>query len=71
MSSNNFRMCIDCVNKQYDHKLPNGMYYCPYVLGILPNGIVYYDTDAIECVRRGVFREKNNVENNAENKCPT
>ena len=32
------------------------MYYCPYVQGILPNGIVYYDTDATDCVRNGIFR---------------
>lgn len=50
-------MCMDCANKQSDPQLPNGMYYCPYVQGILPKGIVHADTDATECVRKGVFRE--------------
>ena len=57
MNENRFRMCIDCANKQSIPQLQNDMYYCPYVQGILPKGIVYYDTDATECVRNGVFRE--------------
>ncbi len=57
MNDNSFKMCIDCANKQSDPKLPKGMYYCPYVKDLLPNGIVYYDTDSTECVRNGIFKE--------------
>ena len=32
METNSFKMCIDCVNKQSNPNLPQGMYYCPYVL---------------------------------------
>lgn len=56
-------MCIDCANKQSNSKLPVGMYYCPFVQDILPNGFVYYDTDATECVRNGVFREVDKFDN--------
>lgn len=66
MKDNSFKMCLDCVNKQSDSKLPNGQYYCPYVQNVLPNGIVHYDTDATECVRKGFFREIDNI----DNKCP-
>lgn len=57
MDESKFFMCMDCANKQPDPQLPNDMYYCPYVQGILPKGIVHADTDATECVRKGVFRE--------------
>lgn len=50
-------MCVDCANKQFNSKLPKGMYYCPCVQNILPNGIVHYDTDATECIRKGIFKE--------------
>lgn len=56
MNADSFKMCIDCANKQSDSKLPKGMYYCPYVQGILPNGIVHYDTDSTECIRKGVYK---------------
>lgn len=67
MNDNSFKMCIDCANKQSYPELSNDMYYCHFVRDILPNGIVYYDTDATECVRNGVFREVNEF----NNKCPT
>lgn len=57
MKENSFQMCIDCANKQSDPQLPDGKYYCSYVQDILPKGIVRYDTDATECVRKSVFRE--------------
>lgn len=57
MNANSFKMCIDCANKQSDSKLPRGVYYCGIVQNILPKGIVYYDTDATECIHKGVFRE--------------
>lgn len=57
MKENSFQMCVDCANKQSSSQLPDGMYYCPYVQGILLKGIVHYDTDATECVRNGVFRK--------------
>ena len=55
MNDNSFKMCIDCANKQSNPQLSKGMYYCPFVQGVLPNGIVHYDTDATECVRKGIF----------------
>lgn len=57
MEVNQFPMCIDCVNKQSSGQLPKGKYYCPYVKGIFPDGIVSFDIDATECVRNGIFRE--------------
>lgn len=63
MNDNSFKMCIDCANKQFNPELSNGMYYCPFVRGILPNGIVHYDTDATECVRKGIFRGVNEFDN--------
>ena len=61
MNADSFKMCINCANKQSDSKLPKGMYYCPYVQGILPNGIVHYDTDSTECIRKGVYKETNPI----------
>lgn len=66
MNDNSLKMCIDCVNKQSNTKLPVGMSFCPFVQGILLNGIVHYDTDATECVRKGIFREVDEY----NNKCP-
>lgn len=57
MNSNGFKMCIDCANKQSTPELSRGIYYCPYVQGILPNGIVHSDTDSTECIQKGIFRE--------------
>lgn len=57
MNDNSFKMCIDCANKQSRVNLAKGTYYCPFIKEILPNGIVYYDTDATECVNKGIFRE--------------
>ena len=62
MKEDCFQMCIDCANKQSNPLLPEGMYYCRYVQNILPYGIIHYSTDAIECVRNGVFREKESQE---------
>lgn len=63
MNNNSFKMCIDCVNKQSNAKLPKGTYYCPFVNEILPNGIVHYDTDATECVDKGFFRGIDSLDN--------
>lgn len=63
MNDNSFKMCIDCANKQSSPQLSKGMYYCPFVQGILPNGIVHYDTDAAECIRKGIFRDVNEFGN--------
>ena len=54
---NTFKTCVDCVNKQPSNNLKKGAYYCQYVKDILPNGIVYYDTDATECIKNGNFNE--------------
>lgn len=51
-----FKTCIDCCNKQSSHLLPKGRYYCPIVKNIIPKGIVHYDTDASECIQRGVYK---------------
>lgn len=59
METNSFKTCIDCANRQSNQNLPKDTYYCPYVQSILPNGIVYYDTDATDCVRNGIFRDIN------------
>jgi hypothetical protein len=67
MNDNSFKMCIDCANKQSNSKLEKGMYYCPFVEEILPNGIVYNDTDATECVNKGIFRGIYSF----DNECPT
>lgn len=56
MNDNSFKMCIDCANKQSRVNLSRETYYCPFVKDILPNGIVHYDTDATECVYKGLFR---------------
>lgn len=57
MNINIFFTCIDCANKQSIDQKSEGKYYCPCVQNILPDGIVYYDTDATECVRNGNFRK--------------
>lgn len=57
MNDNSFKMCIDCANKQSRTNMAKGMYYCPIVKDVLTNGIVHYDTDATECVAKGLFRE--------------
>ena len=67
MNADDFKMCIDCANKQSDPKLPKGKYYCPYVQGVLPDCIVQYDIDAADCVKKGVFREIIYVENKYTN----
>lgn len=67
MNDNSFKMCIDCANKQSRVNLAKGTYYCPFIKEILPNGIVYYDTDATECVDKGLFRGIDS----SNNECPT
>ena len=54
MNTNSIKMCIDCANKQSDPKLANGMYYCPYVQGVLPNGI-YITTQILQNVSEKAF----------------
>ena len=44
------------MNKQSLANLRKGTYYCPLVEHIVPNGIVYYDTDATECIRNDIYR---------------
>lgn len=56
MNESQFFMCLDCANKQSSDQLPKGKYYCPYVKGVFPDGIVSFDIDATECVRNGIFR---------------
>lgn len=57
MSTTEFKMCVDCANKQPAPNLQQNMYFCPFVKDILPNGIIYGDTDATECIRNGFFKE--------------
>lgn len=58
MEVNQFPMCIDCANKQSSDQLPKGSFYCRFAQGVFLDGIVRYDIDATECVRNGVFKEK-------------
>ena len=60
MNTNSIKMCIDCTNKQSDPKLPNGMYYCPYVQGVLPNGI-YITTQILQNVSEKAFLKRFNL----------
>ena len=55
MNDNSFKMCIDCANKQSRVNMAKGTYYCPFVKDVLPDGIVHYDTDATECIDKGLF----------------
>lgn len=58
MEEATFKTCIDCVNKEKYSNRGKGIYYCPVVRDVLPDGIVYYDTDATECIRNGKFKSR-------------
>ncbi len=53
-----FKTCIDCINKEESSNKEEGTYYCPVVRYVLPNGTVYYDTDATDCIRNGNFKSR-------------
>ena len=55
MSEDDFKICAECANKKHRDALAEGLYFCPFMLGVLRNGIVSFDTDATECVRTGRF----------------
>ena len=50
-----FQMCCDCSHKE-KRDLGKGIYYCRFVDGTIPKGIVTVDTDASQCVYKGFFR---------------
>ena len=67
MNDNSFKMCIDCANKQSRVNMAKGTYYCPLVKDVPPDGIVHYDTDATECIDKGLFLGIDSF----NNECPT
>lgn len=50
--------CGDCLNKVVDEGLPKGAFRCPLIAGIIQTDIVWYNTDATDCVRDGRYRSK-------------
>lgn len=65
MNAKGFKMCVDCVNKQFIDFDTNGRarYYCTLVDGIVRKGIVYDSTDATACVKSEMFKPTNNSSN--------
>ena len=51
-----FHVCGGCVNKINDASLPKGVFRCPLVAHIIGTDIVWYHTDATDCVREGRYR---------------
>ncbi len=51
-----FKCCADCTRKVKVSGLSKGEYYCSQVKDFIPNGIVYDDTDATECIAKGFFK---------------
>lgn len=47
--------CGDCINKVVDESLPKGAFRCPLIAGIIQTDVVWYDTDATDCVRSGRY----------------
>ena len=62
MKTIDFKMCADCVNKQFVNSDTNGraIYYCALVDGIVHKGIVYDSTDATVCIKEDLFRPVDN-----------
>ena len=58
MNYKTFKTCVDCLNRQSSPTLGRGRYYCPFVKHIFTDGIVTFDIDAIECIRKGFFRHR-------------
>ncbi|ANU62488.1 hypothetical protein [Muribaculum intestinale] len=58
MDNSGFKMCADCVNKQFVDFDADGraMYYCALVDGIVRKGIVYDSTDASACIKWNLFK---------------
>lgn len=51
----NFPLCGGCSHREKHEGLKDGEFYCAIVEDILPNGIVYNNTDATNCVRKGWY----------------
>lgn len=49
-------LCASCVNKQKKDNFGKDKYYGKVVDGIIPNGIVWFDTDATKCIKDGVLK---------------
>ena len=58
MDNSGFKMCADCVNKQFVDFDADGraMYYCALADGIVRKGIVYDSTDASACIKWNLFK---------------
>lgn len=58
MNTVGFKMCVDCINKQFIDFDTDGRatYYCSLVDGIVRKGIVYDSTDASACVNWDLFK---------------
>lgn len=52
---NVLHFCGDCINKVADENLPKGAFRCPLIAGIIQTDIVWFDTDATDCVRNGRY----------------
>lgn len=50
-------LCASCRNKQKRDGLKKEEYYCSVVDGIVPNGIITSDTEALTCIDKGRFNE--------------
>ena len=50
-----FPMCIGCSRKEKREGLRVGDYYCNVAKAFLPSGVVSYDTDATDCVKKGLY----------------
>lgn len=53
--SGDFPLCGGCSRRERREDLKDGEFYCAIVDGILPNGIVYSDTDATDCALKGLY----------------
>ena len=55
MNNHGLVLCASCRNKQKKAGLKNEEYYCSVVDGIVPNGIITSDTEALTCIDKGLF----------------
>lgn len=57
MNNHGLVLCASCRNKQKRDGLKKEEYYCSVVDGIVPNGIITSDTEALTCIDKGRFNE--------------
>ena len=53
-------MCAGCSRKVKRKGLKKGEYYCDVAECVVPNGVVTDDMDATNCVKNGLYRQKEN-----------